>query len=451
MDIQQNNSDKLNAVLTVKIANSDYSDQYEKSLKSYRKQVQMPGFRSGQVPTTVIKKKYGPSILAEEIDKLLNDALHKHITENNLNVLGNPMPVVDDKIDIDWKNPGDFEFSYEIGIAPDFEVKLTAKDKHTYYKVKVDKKLVDKQLDDFAKRYGKLSSTDVSNEKDMIMSHFTELDENDKPVDGGFSHSSTVSVEFTEDKKAKKKLIGLKVNDKLILDPRTISRGESDLAAMLNISTERAAAYTRNVELKVTDVKSLAPAEINQELFDKIYGEGAVTTAEDFRLRIESELSGMFIKDSDKVFKRDLTESIVKKLKLALPNAFLKKWILSSSKEEITLEQVEAEYEQYSESLKWQLVENKIIKDNDIKVDNEEVVGFTKELLSGQYAQYGMMVPDDAEMNKYAQNVLSNEEEARKIYDSLYDQKVLTFLKNTVKINEKEISYEDFAKLASKA
>jgi trigger factor len=237
----------------------------------------------------------------------------------------------------------------------------------------------------------------------------------------------------------------------LIIDPRTISRSESDLAAMLNVSAERAAAYTRNVELKVTDVKSLAPAEINQELFDKIYGEGAVTTAEDFRLRIESELSGMFVKDSDKVFKRDLTESIVKKLKLTLPNEFLKKWILSSSKEEITPEQVDAEYEQYSESLKWQLVENKIIKDNDIKVDNEEVVGFTKELLSGQYAQYGMMVPDDEEMNKYAQNVLSNEEEARKIYDSLYDQKVLNFLKDTVKINEKEISYDDFAKLASKA
>ena len=159
----------------------------------------------------------------------------------------------------------------------------------------------------------------------------------------------------------------------------------------------------------------------------------------------------MFVKDSDKVFKRDLTESIVKKLKLTLPNEFLKKWILSSSKEEITSEQVDAEYEQYSESLKWQLVENKIIKDNDIKVDNEEVVGFTKELLSGQYAQYGMMVPDDEEMNKYAQNVLSNEEEARKIYDSLYEQKVLTFLKNTVKVNEKEISYDDFAKLASKA
>jgi len=451
MDIQQNNSDNLNAVLTIKIANSDYNDQYEKALKSYKKQVQMPGFRSGHVPTAVIKKKYGPSILAEEIDKLLNDALHKHITENNLNVLGNPMPVADDNLEIDWKSPGDFEFSYEIGLAPEFDVKLTAKDKHTYYKVKVDKTLVDKQVDDFARRYGKLSSTDVSKEKDMVMSHFTELDENDKPVDGGFSHSSTVSVEFTEDKKAKKKLIGLKAGDVLIIDPRSISRSESDMAAMLNISAERAAAYNRNVELKVTDVKSLEPAEINQELFDKIYGEGAITTAEDFRGRIETELSGMFVKDSDKVFKRDLTESIVKKLKLTLPNEFLKKWILSSSKEEITTEQVEAEYDQYSESLKWQLVENKIIKENDIKVENEEVIEFTKELLSGQYAQYGMMVPDDEEMNKYAQNVLSNQEEARKIYDSLYDQKVLNLLKDTVKINEKEISYDDFVKIASKA
>ena len=452
MDIQQNNTDKLNATLTIKIKNEDYKEQYEKSLKSYKKQVQMPGFRSGHVPTSVIKKKYGPSILAEELDKLLNEALHKHITDNKLNVLGNPLPKADDNLEIDWKNPGDFEFSYELGLAPDFEIKLSAKDKHTYHKVKVDKKLIDKQVDDFARRYGKLSSTDVSKEKDMIMAHFTELDENDKPVEGGFTHSSTVSVEFTEDKKARKKLIGLKANDTLIINPKTISKGESDLAAMLNISPEKAASYNRNVELKVTDVKSLEPAEINQDLFDKIYGEGNVTTEEEFRTKISDELSGMFVKDSDKVFKRDFSNNVIKKLKLTLPNEFLKKWILSSSKEDnITPEQIEAEYEQYSESLKWQLVENKIIKENDIKVENDEVLSYTKELLSGQYAQYGMMVPSDEEMNKYAQNVLSNQEEARKIYDSLYDQKVLNFLKETVKVNEKEVSYDDFVKLASKA
>lgn len=450
MDVKQNQIDDLNATLTIKITNKDYNENYEKSLKNAKKQVQMPGFRSGHVPTSVVKKKYGPSILAEEIDKLINEALNSHITENKLNVLGNPLPITDEELNIDWKNPGDFEFNYELGLAPTFELDLPGKDKHVYHKVKIDDDLVNKQVDDFARRYGKLSSTDKSEDKDMLMSSFTELDENDKPVEGGFTHSSTVSIEFTEDKKAKKKLIGLKVGDTLIVDPKTISRGEADMSAMLGISKEAAAAFTGNVELKVTDVKRLEPAAIDVALFDKIHGEGNVKTEEEFRAKISDELSGMFVKDSDRVFKRDFAEKTIKKLKLALPTEFLKKWILSSNKNEVTPEQVEAEFEQYSESLKWQLIENKIIKDNEIKVSNEEVIAHTRELLESQYAQYGMMVPGEEEMNKYAQSVLSNQEEARKIYDSLYDQKVLSFLKDTVKITEKEISYDDFVKVANK-
>ena len=450
MDVKQKNLDDLNATLTIKISNKDYNDKYESSLKNYRKSIQMPGFRSGHVPTSVVKKKYGPSILAEEIDKLLNEALTKHITENNLNVLGNPLPVADEQLQIDWTNPGDFEFTYEIGLAPEFTIDLPGKDKHVYHKVKIDDSLVDKQVEDFARRYGKLSSTDKSEDKDMIMASFTELDENDKPVDGGFVHSSTVSIEFTEDKKAKKKLIGLKAGDTLIIDPKTISKGEADMGAMLGLSKEAAAAYDRNVELKVTDVKRLEPAAINEQLFDKIYGEGQVKTEEEFRKKIADELSNVFDKDSDRVFKRDFADNTIKKLKLALPSEFLKKWILTSNQNEVTPEQIDAEFDQYSESLKWQLIENKIIKDNDIKVDNEEVIAYTKELLGSQYAQYGMMIPEDEEMTKFAHNVLSNQEEARKIYDSLYDQKVLNFLKDTLKITEKEVSYDDFVKIASK-
>lgn len=451
MDVKQNTIDDLNATLTIKITNKDYNDNYEKSLKTYKKQIQMPGFRSGQIPTSIVKKKYGPSILAEEIDKLLNEALSKHITENKLNVLGNPLPVADDQMEIDWNNPGDFEFTYELGLAPEFSIELPGKDKHTYHKVKIDDSLVDKQVEDFARRYGKLSSTDKSEAKDMIMASFTELDENDKPVEGGFVHSSTVSIEFTEDKKAQKKLIGLKAGDTLIIDPKTISKGESDMAAMLGISNEVASTFNNNVELKVTDVKRLEPAAVNEELFDKIYGPGEVKTEKEFREKIANELSGMFEKDSDRVFKRDFAENTIKKLKLSLPDEFLKKWILSSNKNEISADQIDAEFDQYSESLKWQLIENKIIKENDIKVENDEVVSHTKELLGSQYAQYGMPVPGDDEMTKYAHNVLSNQEEARKIYDSLYDQKVLNFLKETVKIAEKEVSYDDFVKVASKA
>jgi len=451
MDIKQENIDDLNAVLTVKIAKDDYNENYEKSLKKYRKEIQLPGFRPGHVPTSVVKKKYGPSILAEEIDRLLNESLHKHITENSLNVLGNPLPKTDDNQDIDWQNPGDLEFNYEIGLAPEFELKLGGREKYDYHTVVVDDSLIDQQVDDFARRYGKLVSTDKSEDKDMIMAQFTELDEKGKPVEDGFVHTSTIAIDFVEDKRSKNKLIGLQAGDTVVVDPKKISKGDADMGAMLGMSKEQAEGYSNKVSVLVTEVKRMMPAEINQELFDKIYGPGQVTSEEDFRNKIKTELETVFLKDTEKIFKRDFTDKVLKKLDLELPNEFLKKWIMASNKDGLTQEQLEAEYDQYADSLRWQLVENKIIKDNDLKVENEEIIGYTKEVLGSQYAQYGMMIPEDEELTKTAMSVLSNQEEAKKIYDMLYDQKVVNFLKETVKLKDIEVSYDDFVKVANKS
>lgn len=450
MDILENKIDELNRVLTVKIVADDYKESYETSLKKHRKQINLPGFRPGQVPTSVVKKKYGPSILAEEIDKLLNDALQNHIKDNELNILGNPLPKADENNTIDWNEPKDMEFSFEIGLAPTFEVELNGKTKFTFNKVKIDDELVNKQINDFAKRYGKLIPIDKSEEKDMIWATFTELDENDKPLEGGFTHSSTVAIEYIEDKKIQKKLIGLKSGDALTIDPNTISRGDTDMGAMLGITKEKAAAFTGNVELKVTEVKRMEPAEVNQELIDKVYGPGAVDGETAMREKIANELSMMFAQDSDRLFKRDLADKLIEKLGLQLPEDFLKRWIVSSNKNEVTMEQVESEFEEYKRSLKWQLIENKIIKDNDIKVEFEEVINHTKDLLGNQYAQYGMMVPVDEELTATAKKVLENREEATKLYEQLYELKVINFLKSTVKLDEKELSYDDFVKEAQK-
>ena len=319
MDVKVKNIDALNAVMTVKISNNDYKESFENSLKNYKKQVQLPGFRKGHIPTTVIKKKYGPSILAEEIDKLLNETIYKHITENKLNILGNPIPLEEEKREIDWKNPGDFEFAYELGIAPDFKLDLPGRDKYTKYKLKVDEKLIKKQMTDFAKRYGKLVGVDSASESDMVISTFQELDDSGNVVEGGFSHSSTISLEFVEDKKVKKQLIGIKPNDVLVVDPRKISRGDADMAAMLGIDKERAILYTRNVKMNVTEVKSLEPTNIDVALFDKIYGPGEVKTEEEFKQRIQAELEKMFVADSDRIFKKEVSKNIIKKLKLKLP------------------------------------------------------------------------------------------------------------------------------------
>jgi trigger factor len=220
---------------------------------------------------------------------------------------------------------------------------------------------------------------------------------------------------------------------------------------MLGLPKERVASFSGNVELKVTEVKRLHLADIDQELIDKVYGPGQVEGVDAFKEKIRSELSQMFVKDSDRLFKRDLADTLIEKLNLSLPNDFLKRWIVASNKKEVTMEQVESEYDQYALSLKWQLIENKIIKDNDIKVEMEEVIDYTKELMAMQYAQYGMPAPEDEELTKVAKKVLANQEESTKIYENLYDMKVINFLKSSANIEEKELSYDDFVKHAQKA
>ena len=443
MDVSVKNIDTLNAVLTVKIENEDYKTPYESSLKKHRKQMQLPGFRKGHVPTSIIKKKYGPSILADEIDKILNKSIYDHITENKLNILGNPIPVEDDKTKVDWNNPSDFEFHYELGLAPEILPDLPGRLKYTKYQPKVNEALIDKQVDDFARRYGKLTSVEKAGDRDMIMANFKELDQNGNVVVDGFNQSSTVSLEFITDKKSKRKLTGCKPTDTFQLDPKKISRGDTDMAAMLGIDKEKAKNYLNDVFMTVNEVKTLEPANVDVVLFDKIYGAGEAKNVEEFRGKVHEDLNKMFIADIDRLLKDDISKTLIKKLKIKLPDNFLKKWILSSNKE-AKKEDIEKEYDRYAEGLKWQLIENFIIKDQKLKVEGEELLNFTMDLMGNQYVQYGMMIPAEDELKKTAQKVLANKDEARKINDMIYDKKVMEYLKNTLKINDKFLAHEDF-------
>jgi trigger factor len=441
MDVSIKNTDALNAVLTVKISNDDYKDTYNSSLKNYRKQMQLPGFRKGHVPTSVIKKKYGPSILAEEIDKILNKSIYDHITENKLNILGNPLPIEDDNVKVDWNNPSDFEFKYELGIAPEFTLELPGRYKFTRYQPKVDDSLINKQSDDYGRRYGKLINVEKAGERDMILGNFKELDESGNVIPEGFNHSSTISLEFINDKKSKKRLLGSQPKDTFKIDPVKISRGEADMAAMLGIDKERAKIYKREVLLTVNEVKTLEPANLDVALFDKIYGAGEVKTIEEFKSKVKDDLNKMFISDIDRLLKGEISKTLIKKLKLKLPDQFLKKWILSSNKE-AKQEDIDKEYESYSDGLKWQLIENFIIRDQSIKVSGEELLKFTMDLMGNQYIQYGMMIPEEEELKKTAEKVLSNKEEGRKINDMIYDKKVMEYLKDNLRINDKFVNHE---------
>jgi len=443
MNVVEEKIDDLNTVLKITVESKDYSEKVDKTLKKYRKDAVIPGFRPGKTPMSLIKKKYGKSLLAEELNTLVNQSLTDYIRENNIDILGQPLPKADAQVQGDFNNPADFTFTYELGIAPKFDVKLSKKNKYDYLKVDVNKEMLDKEIENLARRYGKLVSADNVDDKDMVIGEFTQQD-------GDIKNNSTISLEFITDAKVKKSLKGKKVGDTVVLNPKDVSKDLKDMAAMLAITEEEAAILDSNFDFKITDIKTMIPAAVDEELFTKLFGEGTIKTETELREKIKADLQNMFANDSDKLFSNHITSDLIAKAKFDLPETFLKKWIQTSNKEEVSAEQIEADFPNYRDSLKWQLIQNKIIKDNNIKVEADEVMGYTKNLLVSQYAQYGMPAPEDKELEEQAKNVLSNQEEANKIYDNLYSQKMMLFFKDTVSIKEKEMSYEKFVEVATK-
>lgn len=444
MNIIQENIDELNAVLKVKVVANDYLPKVETALKDYQKKASIPGFRPGKVPTGMIKKMYGKSIMVDEINKLLNDSLYNYLHENKIEVLGNPLPKADSIID--WDNQQEFEFLYEMGLAPKFNVDLSPKDKFTYETVKIDEELVNKYVSDIAKRYGKVENVEVSDEADLLNGDFVELDSNGEILAGGIFKTGSIFLDRVKDEATKKALIGLKKEDKVIVEAQKLSENATDLAALLGIDKEKAESLTSKLQFTVKGVSRLAAAEINQEFFNKIYGEGNVTTEEEFRAKIKDELANMFVNDSERKFYNDVVEHLMNKVTFNLPTEFLKRWIVAANEKPVTFEQVDAEFDNYSKGLKWQLIENKIIKDNNIEVTKEEVVDHTKELILQQFAQMGQGPMGDEELNQTAQRVLSNQEEAKKLYEKLYGQKVMTLFKTKFTLENKEVAYDDFFK-----
>ncbi|SFT69467.1 trigger factor [Lishizhenia tianjinensis] len=453
MNVTRENVDELNAILKVEVAKEDYEKKVNDVLSNYRKQANIPGFRKGKVPMGMIKKQYGAAVLGDELNKIVNDALYNYIQENELDILGNPIPKNDAEVKGDFNNPADFEFTYEIGLAPEFDIKLSGRNKYDYVKVKADDKVVDQEVDNMRRRYGKLSAGETVTENDLVMGQFVELVKKDVIKEGGVMNSSTISMEFVEDETTRKKLLGAKVGDAIMVNPEKVSRGGKDTAAMLGVKEEELADLSKKFQFTIHEIKQMELAELNQELFDKLFGEGEIKSEEELRARIAADLERVWSNDSDRLLARNITKDLLAKTEFELPNTFLKRWIQMSQPQDkpVSMEEIEAQYEGYQENLKWQLIQGKIFKSNDIKIDQAEALEYTKGLMAQQYAQYGMPAPEDKELTEVSQKVLANQEEAQRVYDMLADQKLTTFFKETVKLTEKEVSFDEFVKLAEEA
>ena len=444
MNITQERIDDLNALLKVQISAADYQDKVEAVIKNYRKTANIPGFRKGKVPTGQIKKMYGKAILVEEVNKLIQEAIYNYITENKIEVLGNPLPTT---TDLDWDNTTDFNFEFEMGLSPAFEVNMDKKSKFDYYKIEADKKMVDHYTSDMAKRYGSMTNPEKSEKADLIMGEFTQLDSEGNVLEDGINHSASVALDIVSDKKAQKVLTGVTKDDEVVV--KITNKFSSDVAHMLNISKEDAENLNSDFRFIVKSINRMTPAEMNQDLFDKVFGKDEVKNEKEFKAKIKEEVEKSFVGESDNKLKNDVILHLIDKVNLELPDTFLKKWLVQTNENGLTAEQVEAEYEQYSKSLKWQLIENKIIKDNDLEVKNEDVVAHTRELIVQNFAQYGQPAPEDKKLDEIAAQVLTNEEERKKVYNQLYDAKTLVLYKEKFKLTEKTVTYDEFVKLAS--
>lgn len=441
MDITKNDIDALNAEISIKVSPPDYEHRVNEALKKVQRQASMPGFRPGKVPAGLIKKQYGTSILADELNKLLNDTLANYINENKLEVLGNPLPKENQPVD--WQNQKDFTFTYEIGLSPDFNVTLDKNHSFTYKSIKVDDALVDKYIKDVKRNYGKPSNPEVAGEKDVLFVDLVELDAENNIVPSGIFKSSSIGIDRLKNEAAKGKLLGAKKEDKIIINVNELYENALDKSVSLGIDKELAENFNGNLQISVKNIARLDDAELNQELFDKMYGEGKITSEEEFRNKIKEELGLMFKQDVDRDLMQEIEKTLIAKLNVELPDTFLKRWLMAVNEKPLTAEQLEKEYPQYAYTMKWRLIENKIIKNNNIVVNPEEAVEEAKGFVKAEYARYGQ-VPQEDELSKIAQNLLSKEKEAQRIFENLYSKKVLNLIKENCNLETKEVSYNEF-------
>ena len=448
MEVVKKDIDKLNAEITINIKEEDYKENVEAALRRYRKQTNLPGFRKGMVPMGMVKKMVGTNLLVDEINKTLSDNLYKFISENKLDVLGNPLPKKEDADAIDWENQKDFSFTYEIGLAPEVKVEITEKDKFEKLKIKANQKMIDEQITEIAKRYGKMGEADKSEEEDMLFGKWEELD--GKTVkEGGILNETVVNIRTINDKKDQKKFIGKVVGDVVKVKPQDIADAKY-VAAWLGIDEQYIKDQISEFQYAISKINRMEAAELNQEFFDKIYGKDNVKSKAEMEEKLRAEMEASFAQNAEQLFERDVQDYLIKKAKLDLPDSFMKKWLMTANEKPITKEQIDSEYEQYAMGLKWQLIENKLIKDNNIEVTKDEVVAHTKGLIAQQLSGMGGNMMEEAEMEETANRVLENQDEARRLYEQLYATKLRAFYNETAKVKEKEVSYDDFVKLAEK-
>ncbi|TVQ15413.1 MAG: trigger factor [Bacteroidetes bacterium] len=446
MNIVQEKKSELTENLKIQLTADDYQEKVDKALKDMQRKAQMPGFRPGKVPFGMIKKMYGKSVLVEEVNKVLVDALYEYIKEKEINILGNPLPDNEKTREIDWDNQTEYEFVYEIAIAPEINLELSEEIAVDYHKIKIQDKTVDETISDIRKRYGSMSSPEISESDDVLFGEFAELDGDGNIIEEGLKNKSNLYIQYIKDEETKASLIGLKKDDTVDIDLVKSVENDAEMAGMLGVKKEELEQYGKNFRFTVERISRMQPSELNEELYKKVAPDAELKDEEAFRGFIAEQLQKQYQADVDKNFKNEAIKTLLAKANLTLPEDFLKRWLIESNRDnkEITPEQVENEFVSFADSFKWQLIENHLIKKHEIEVQHEEVSDYLKNYMRLQLRQYGQMDPEEEVLNDFVKRIASNQEELKKVYDQLFEVKVLELLKSKLNLNEKEVTFDEF-------
>lgn len=447
MNITQEKINDLNAVVKIKISPEDYTEKVDKSIREQAKKANLPGFRKGMVPAAHIKKMYGRSILVEEINTLLSETLSKHLTDNKVEILGQPLPVMDDTKEFKWDNTDEFEFDYELGLAPEVDVKITSKDKFTQFNVKADEETLASRIKNIRRSYGKMTNPEVSAEDDVLYAELAQLSADGSIFEGGINSTGSIRLDQVADKKILKSLVGLKKDDVVELDvQKAFDKNEVIIAKLLNIAEEDAKELQSKFQVTVKNVNRLEESDLNQEFFDKLFGEGVVTDEAGFTAKITEEVESMFKQDADRKLQNDIYTKLIESVKMELPDEFLRKW-LKATNEKLTEAELAEGYEDFAKNLKWTLIENKLIKDNSIEIKYEDVFATAKQRLDAQFRMYSPSPMPEDQLAQYTATFLKEKDNANRIFDEVKAIKVFEYIQSVATLDQKEIAYNKFIEL----
>lgn len=454
MNVTFENPDKVSGRLTIVVDEADYKDDVKKELKDYRRKANIPGFRPGMAPMSMIERRIGPSVKLDVVNKLLGDELQKYITDNKIDMLGQPLAAEDQEA-VDLEKPAPYTFKFDIAIAPEFELELTSKDKVDYYNIKIDDKLIDRQVEMFANQNGTYVKADSfdSDKRDMLRGDLRELDDKGNTLEGGLTvEQAMLMPQYIKAEDQKLLFEGCKPGDIITFNPRkAYPESDTEVASLLKIDKDKVAEHTGDFSYQVTEVERFEPAAVDQKLFDRVFGEGNCKDKADFRAKISDGVKAQLQGDQDYKFLIDVRKYCEKKVgKLEFSDKLLKKIMLENNKERGE-EFVEKNYDESIRQLEWQLIKDKLLVANNIKINDDDVRAAAREAVRAQFMQYGMNNVPDEYVNNMADEQLKKRENIDSYINRATDIKLMAALKQVVKLNEKEISLDDFNKMMEEA